>query len=152
MSSFEKRARELKRAEKAVEKARRREERRATGRAEPEIVSRESIVGEVRSAEEVLQALHAKPDSARLAARIPVKFFVGSLSDGTTSELLRAHFAEDFDIDEAVVITHRGTSASRNFGFVTATDRKDAPAIIQALHGSELDGAEIVVRVATDRR
>ena len=126
-------------------------ERRDTAPAEPEIVSRESIVGEVRSVEEVLEELHAGPGISRSAAPIPSRLFVGSLSDSTTSASLREHFEADFDILEAVVITDRGTGVSRNFGFVTATDRRDVDAIIEALHHSELDGREIVVRIATER-
>ena len=151
MSTFTKRDREQKRAKKLREKAQRREERRETAPAEPEIVSQESIVGNLRSAEEVLAELKAGPDVSRSAPPIPSKLFVGSLSDSTTSASLRKHFETDFAIADAIVITDRGTGASRNFGFVTAVDRKDAAAIIDTLHQSELDGHRIVVRVATER-
>ena len=151
MTTFSKRAREQKKAEKLREKERRRDERRDREPEEPEIVTRASIVGEVRSAEEVLAELFDGNTVSRSAAPIPSRLFVGSLSDQTTSETLREHFEEGFSIDEAVVITDRGTGVSRNFGFVTVTDRKDANAVIDSLHRSELDGREIVVRVATER-
>ena len=130
----------------------RRDEKRDMAPAEPEIVTQESIIGNVRSIEEVLAELKAGPDVSRSAPPIPSKLFVGSLADNTTSASLRAHFEAKFDIADAIVITDRGSGASRNFGFVTATDRKDASAIIDALHQSELDGHEIVVRVATEQR
>lgn len=87
----------------------------------------------------------------RSAPTIPSKLFVGSLSDNTTSAGLRAHFEPHGAIVEAVVITDRGTGASRNFGFVTMADRKAAPGVISKLHHSELDGYRIVVNVATER-
>lgn len=150
-TTFSKRAREQKKAEKAREKAMRRDERRDREPAEPEIVSRASIVGEVRSTEEVLAELHTGGAVSRSAAPIPSKLFIGSLSDQTTSKSLEAHFSAEFSIDEAVVITDRGTGLSRNFGFVTVTDRRDAAAVIEAFDRSELDGREIAVRVATER-
>ena len=119
--------------------------------AAPEIVSQEDIVGGLMSPEEVLRDLHAGPSAGRSAAPIPSKLFIGSLSDATTNATLLAHFEADFQIDEAVVIKDRDTGMSRNFGFVTVTDRKDAAAVIEQLHRSELDGREIVVRVATER-
>ena len=103
----------------------------------------------MRPTEDVLEELRA-PSAPRSAAPIPSKLFVGSLSDRTTSASLQAHF-DEFDIIEAVVITDRATGASRNFGFVTAADRKDTATIIEALHHSELDGSAIIVRIATDR-
>ena len=105
----------------------------------------------MRPTEEVLADIRAAPGVARSAAPIPSKLFVGSLSDETTSASLRAHFEAEFDIVEAVVITDRNTGASRNFGFVTLTDRKDTVAAIESLDRSELDGSSIAVRVATER-
>ena len=74
------------------------------------------------------------------------------MSDSTTSAKLRAHFEPHGAIIEAVVITDRDSGRTRNFGFVTMADRKDAPRTISALHQSELDGNLIVVNVATERR
>ena len=152
MSSFEKRAREDKKSEKARQKDQRRNEKRSMPPAKVEIISAAEVIGNVRSIEEVLRELHGDQTGQRKAAPIPSKLFIGSLSDRTTSATLRAHFEADFDIAEAVVITDRNTGASRNFGFVTATDRKDAAAIIDALHHSELDGHRIVVNIATENR
>lgn len=150
MSTFEKRAREDKRDERRREKDARRREKRFTQPAEPEIVSAADIVGNVPSIEEVMHNLQGGGVS-RSAAPIPAKLFVGSLSDSTTSAKLRTHFAPLGPIIEAVVVADRVTGASRNFGFVTMADRKDASRAIDALHGSELDGKHIVVNVATER-
>ena len=152
MSTFEKRAREEKQAQKARAKQQRRLEKRNTPAAEPQIVSAAEIIGDVPSVEEVMQSLQSGPSIKRSAPPVPMKLFVGSLSDSTTSAMLGEHFAPCGAIAEAVVITDRATGASRNFGFVTMVDRKEGPAAISALHGSELDGNRIVVSVATESR
>jgi RNA recognition motif-containing protein len=154
MSSPEKRAREDKRDQKQREKERRRFEKRHTPPREPELTTASEIVGNVRSIDDVVRSLLSGGESSgsRSAAPLPSKLFVGSLSDATTSAGLRAHFAPHAELAESVVITDRATGASRNFGFVTLVDRKDAAAVIAALHHSELDGSRIVVTVATERR
>jgi hypothetical protein len=152
MSTFEKRAREDKRDQKAREKEQRRNDRRGMQPAEPQLTTAAEINGNVRSIEEVMAGLLGGARVQRSAPALPSKLFVGSLSDVTTSAGLRAHFEPHGVIAEAVVITDRGTGATRNFGFVTMADRKDAPAAISALHQSELDGNRIVVNVATESR
>jgi len=151
MSTSEKRAREDKRDEKQRQKEQRRRDKRTAPRAQPQLTTAAEIIGRVRSIEEVMQSLTGAPVE-RSAPPLPAKLFVGSLSDATKSADLRAHFAPYGPITEAVVITDRDTGQSRNFGFVTMTDRKDAAAAIQALHGSELHDNRLVVNVATERR
>jgi hypothetical protein len=152
MTTSEKRAREEKRDRKARIKEQRKIDKRNAPSRGPEIVSASDIVGNLRSIEEVMASLQGTNQVQRSAATIPTKLFVGSLSDSTTSAALRAHFEPHGVIAEAVVITDRNTGVSRNFGFVTMADRKDAAAVISALHHSELDGNRIVVNVATERR
>jgi RNA recognition motif-containing protein len=154
MSTFEKRARENKRSQKARGKAERRfEKRNAPPSTGSEFITLEEIVGSnVRSIEEVMQSLQVSGQVSRSAPTLPVKLFVGSLTSETTSADLRAHFEPYGTVAEAAVITDRATGASRNFGFVTLADRKDGPAAIAALHQSELDGSLIVVNVATETR
>jgi len=152
MSTFEKRAREDKRNQKARAKAQRRiDKRNAPPSTGSEYTTVAEIVGNMRSVEEVMRSLQTDTNAPRSAPSIPAKLFVGSLSNETTSATLRAHFAAYGPIVEATVITDRATGASRNFGFVTMADRKDAAATISALHQSELDGSRIVVSVATER-
>jgi hypothetical protein len=152
LSSPEKRAREDKQKQKARIKEQRRLERRSSGRSEPEIVSAADIIGNVRSIEDVMLSLQDDTRVERSAPPIPVKLFVGSLSDATTSASLRRHFEPHSDVAEAAVIMDRNTGASRNFGFVTLADRKAAAAVISELHQSELDGNRIVVNIATEKR
>ena len=94
MSTCSKRAREQKKAEKKRRKRQRRDEKRDLEPAEPEIVTREEIVGQLKSPEQVLRELHDGPAGVApsSAAPIPSKLFVGRLSDSTTSESLREHF------------------------------------------------------------
>ena len=149
----DKRAREEKRDRKARDKEQRRIARQnSRPSGGPPIVTADQIVGNLRSIDEVMRSLEAPSSVERSAPAIPTKLFVGSLSDATTSEDLRRHFEGYGVVTEAVVITDRATQASRNFGFVTMADRKDAPSAIRALHQSELDGHRIVVNVATDKR
>lgn len=152
MSTLAKRAREDKRTQKARDKEQRRlEKRNAPARGEPEIVSASDIIGYVRPVEDVLLSMRGDLHVQRSAPAIPAKLFVGSLHGSTTSSQLRSHFEPHCPILEAVVITDRSTGASRNFGFVTLTDRKAAATVIKALDDSELDGNHIVVSVATEK-
>jgi len=152
LNSPEKRAREDKRNQKARVKEQRRLDRRHNAPSQPEIVSAADINGNVPSIEEVMASLQGGARVERSAPPIPVKLFVGSLSDATTSASLRRHFEPHSDIAEAAVIMDRNTGSSRNFGFVTLADRKSAAAVISELHQSELDGSRIVVNIATERR
>lgn len=149
--TLEKRVREEKRNAKRRAKEERRRDKRNAPRSGPEIVSASDIVGDLPSTDDVMYELEHGKRESRGAAPIPTKLFVGSLSDGTTNSTLRAHFATYGPIVEAVVILDRATRMSRNFGFVTMADRKDAATAVTALHHSELDGNRIVVSVATER-
>jgi hypothetical protein len=152
VSTPNKRAREEQRDQKARAKERRRHDKRFTQPGGPEFTTAAEIIGQnVPSIEEVMLSLQSGRRVERSAPAIPAKLFVGSLSDETTSAGLRAHFEPHGAIAEAVVITDRNTGATRNFGFVTMVDRKDAPRAIDACHHSELDGHRIVVNVASAR-
>jgi len=152
MSTFEKRAREDKLSQAARQKQQRRNDRRNAPASAPQFVSASDINGHLPSIESVMAQLQSGTPVHSGAPTIPSKLFVGSLSDSTTSAALRAHFEPHGVVAEAVVITDRGTGATRNFGFVTLADRKDAARVINEVHHSELDGKRIVVSVATDNR
>lgn len=152
MSTPDKRARENRRAQRKREKAERRWERRAAGPQEVLETTAEEVIGEIRSIEEVMLELEGGGSSARSAAPVPTKLFVGGLSYDTTSASLRAAFEVYGEVAEAAVITDRDTGRSRGFGFVTMADRKEAPRAIKALDSSDLDGRTIIVNVATERR
>ena len=147
-----KKQREADKLRKRQEKAERRQQRRERGPGEEmELATAEEMTGQLRSVDEVLQALAGGNTSARAAAPIPARLFVGGLSWGTTAEDLRKAFCEFGVVADAVVVTDRATGNSKGFGFVTMQDRKDGARAIQGLHDSELDGRRIVVNAATER-
>lgn len=80
------------------------------------------------------------------------KLFVGSLAWGTTDESLREAFEAFGAVADAKVITDRETGRSRGFGFVTFEQAEDADAAVDAMNGAELDGRNIAVNEAQDRR
>lgn len=146
-----KRQREAEKARKKREKAERRAMRRETGPREPEIISSEEIVGELPTIDEAMRAIDDRASGNREANAIPCRLFVGGLSWDTTVDTLRTTFTAHGPVSDAVVISDRDTGRSRGFGFVVMENRKDAAKAITALDGSELDGRNIVVNVATER-
>ncbi|MEO0326677.1 MAG: RNA-binding protein [Myxococcota bacterium] len=154
MSTPDKRAREKRKAERKREKDERRWERRERETAGVEIISAEEAAGTLPTIAEAMQDFEggtlASPGEG--APTMPTKLFVGGLSYNTDNAGLRAAFEAHGAVVEAVVVTDRDTGRSRGFGFVTMADRKDAPGAIDKLHRSELDGRQIIVNVATERR
>lgn len=152
--SLSKRQRAQRKAEKKREKQARRQRKRELGADEPEIVTAAEVVGDLPSIEEAMQNLPVSDPNAevdRSARTIPVRLFVGRLSWDTTVRSLRKRFERFGKVLDAVVAQDRDTGRSRGFGFVEMADRRDAPDVISALDGSELDGREIVVNLATER-
>jgi len=80
------------------------------------------------------------------------KLFVGNLSWDTTDASLYEAFAQFGEVTEAKVITDRDTGRSRGFGFVTFADSAAGEKASSALDGSTLDGRQIRVNEAQDRR
>ncbi len=80
------------------------------------------------------------------------KLFVGSLSWNTTDRDLADAFAKFGEITEAKVITDRDSGRSRGFGFVTFEDAAAADKAIAEMNGTQLDGREITVNEAQDKR
>ncbi len=149
--SLGKRQRENDKARKSQEKAARRMRRRAEGPSEPELVSREEIVGNLPTVEEAMEALENRAANPRGASAIPCRLFVGGVSWNTTEEDLRQAFSQFGPVADAAIVKDRDTGQSRGFAFVTMADRKDAGRAIDGLNGSELDGRRLVVNVATAR-
>lgn len=80
------------------------------------------------------------------------KLFVGNLSWNTTDSTLYEAFSQFGEVTEARVITDRDTGRSRGFGFVTFADQAASEKATSALDGTELDGRQIRVNEAQDRR
>ena len=80
------------------------------------------------------------------------KLFVGSLSWNTTDTQLNEAFSRFGEITEAKVISDRNTGRSRGFGFVTFEDSAAADKAMEEMNGTELDGREINVNEAQEKR
>ncbi|MBN2587878.1 MAG: hypothetical protein JXR55_11345 [Candidatus Fermentibacteraceae bacterium] len=80
------------------------------------------------------------------------KLFVGGLSWGTTDKELREAFEPYGSVAEAKVIKERDSGRSRGFGFVTFDNEDEATAAVEAMNDSELDGRNIRVDFAHDKR
>ncbi|MCP3920037.1 MAG: RNA-binding protein [bacterium] len=81
------------------------------------------------------------------------RLYVGNLSYDSTDDSLRAAFSEDGrTVADVHVMTDRETGRPRGFGFVEMGSDGDAQAAIQALDGSMLDGRNIKVNEAQERK
>ena len=79
------------------------------------------------------------------------KLFVGGLSWDTTDAGLSQAFSR-FGATDATVILDRDTNRSRGFGFVTLSDPAQAQIALREMDGATLDGRQIRVNEAQDRR
>ncbi len=147
-----KRQREADKARKKEKKLERKLDRKENPSGGFEMVSAEEAAGNLPSIEQAMRAIEARANAPREAAAIPARLFVGGLSWDTNEESLAAAFKPFGPLSEVVVVTDRDTGRSRGFGFVVMANRKDAAKAIEALNDSPLDGRNIVVNVATDRR
>jgi RNA recognition motif-containing protein len=80
------------------------------------------------------------------------RLYVGNLSWDANEGTLRAAFGDHGEVTDAKVITDRDTGRSRGFAFVTMSTEDEAQAAIGALNGTMLDGRELRVNVAEERR
>lgn len=147
--SMGKRRRDAEKDRKKKQKAERRARRRRDGPRETPIGTVDEVTGDLDAVERRVRAQQAQPRGAKA---ISSRLFVGSLSWGTSEDDLRRVFSEFGKVTDAVVVADRNTGKSRGFGFVVMEDRKDAARAIKELDGSELDGREIVVNLATERK
>ncbi|KAF8822614.1 hypothetical protein IE077_003339 [Cardiosporidium cionae] len=74
------------------------------------------------------------------------KIFVGGLSQESTKESMRRHFAEFGNITDCVVMVDNATGRSRGFGFVTFDNAEAIDAVLASKQ--MLDGKEVGLRVA----
>jgi len=84
--------------------------------------------------------------------RVMKKLFVGSLSWNTNDTQLSDAFSRFGTVTESKVITDRQTGRSRGFGFVTFEEDDAATTAISEMNGTQLDGREISVNEAQDKR
>jgi len=80
------------------------------------------------------------------------KLFVGGLSWDTNDAGLNQAFSQYGSVTEAKVILDRDTGRSRGFGFVTLGDADQAQTAQREMDGATLDGRQIRVNEAEDKR
>ena len=79
------------------------------------------------------------------------KVFIGSLSWNVREPELEEVFSKIGAIEDVKVITDRESGRSRGFAFVTFADPNDAQKAVDELDGTEIDGRQIVVKIARDK-
>lgn len=81
------------------------------------------------------------------------RLYVGNLSYDSTADSIRAAFSEGGrTVTDVHVMTDRETGRPRGFGFVEMGSEEDAQAAIQAMDGAELDGRNLRVNEAQERK
>ena len=81
------------------------------------------------------------------------RLYVGNLSFQTTGEALESAFAQDGrQVASVHVMTDRDTGRPRGFAFVEMATDADAQAAIQAMDGQLIDGRNVRVNQAEERK
>ena len=77
-----------------------------------------------------------------------MRLFVAQLSFDTTEETLKKTFEAHGTVSSAAIVYTTKTKLSRGFGFVDMDNDEEAAKAMEALNDLELDGRNIVVKVA----
>ncbi len=81
------------------------------------------------------------------------RLYVGNISYKTTEELLKESFEKDGrSVVDCKIITDRETGRSRGFGFIEFSSEEEAKSAIEAMNGTELDGRELRVSLAHEKK
>ena len=81
-----------------------------------------------------------------------MRIYVGNLPWSVDNDSLRDMFSSYGDVADAVVIRDRETGRSRGFGFVDLSDDEAGNSAIEAMHGTEIEGRDLVVNQAQERK
>ncbi|OQX75656.1 MAG: RNA-binding protein [Bacteroidetes bacterium 4484_276] len=80
-----------------------------------------------------------------------MNIFVANLNFKVQEEDLRETFETYGEVDSARIITDRNTGRSKGFGFVEMPNSDDASRAIEELNDREMEGRNLVVKVAEER-
>ena len=80
-----------------------------------------------------------------------MRIFVGNIPYTTTGDDLSELFGEFGEVNDARVITDRGTGRSKGFGFVDMPNDSDANEAMKSLNGSDYNGRPLTVNEARPR-
>jgi RNA recognition motif-containing protein len=76
------------------------------------------------------------------------RLYVGGLPYSSTTESLKAAFAQAGAVESANIIIDRATGRSKGFGFVEMTSDEEAQAAIDMWNGKEFEGRTLTVNEA----
>ena len=80
------------------------------------------------------------------------RLYVGNLSFNTNEDGLRGAFSQFGEVTDAQIVLDRDTGRSRGFGFVTMGSDDATKTAIEQMNGYSLDGRNIRVSEAEERR
>jgi len=81
-----------------------------------------------------------------------MNIFVANLNFKVQEEELREIFEAYGEVESARIINDRSTGRSKGFGFVEMPNAEEAEKAINELNNSEVDGRNLVVKVAEERK
>jgi RNA recognition motif-containing protein len=76
------------------------------------------------------------------------KLYVGGLPFSTSSDMLRALFAEVGGVESAALVMDGTTGYSRGFGYVQMVSAEAAARAVRMFHRKEVDGRKLTVHLA----
>ena len=76
------------------------------------------------------------------------KLYVGNLPYAFSDNDMQRTFGEFGSVNSAKVIMDRDSGRSKGFGFVEMSTAAEASAAVQALHGQDMGGRDMVVNIA----
>jgi RNA recognition motif-containing protein len=79
------------------------------------------------------------------------RLYVGNLNYRTTDEGLKEHFGQAGTVEDATVITDKGSGRSKGFGFVEMSTPEEALKAIEMLNEKEFDERPLRVSIARAR-
>ena len=80
-----------------------------------------------------------------------VNIFIANLDWSITSEDLKTTFSTFGEVTYAHVVYDRETKKSKGFGYIEMTNSSEGINAIEALHGVEINGRAIDVKIASPK-
>lgn len=81
-----------------------------------------------------------------------MNIFIGNLPYSVKESDLQGFFEEYGEVSSAKIITDKFSGRSKGFGFVEMSDDEAAKKAVEELNGAELEGRNIVVNEANERK
>lgn len=80
-----------------------------------------------------------------------MKIYVGNIEYSLDETQLKSQFEQFGEVDSVKIVYDRVTGRSKGFGFVVFTSGESADKAVEAMHGSQINGRNLVVKVALER-